>query len=96
MIASFILAFQNVLKEELKFSKSIRNQASFEILYLKSINRSILSIRLPPVQQPRERHHRAPLRLLRRGGHGLLHQLPQDAIFQAQQAHHSLLLQRGK
>ena len=51
--------------------------------------------RLSVVQQPRERHHRSQVRLLGRGGDGLLHQLPQDAQLQAKQAHHSLLLQRG-
>ncbi len=52
--------------------------------------------RLPAVQQPRERHHRAQVRLLRRGGDGLLHLLPQDALLQTEQAHHTLLLQRGE
>ena len=56
----------------------------------------IIFFRLSPVQQPRERHHRAQVRLLRRGGDGLLHLLPQDALLQAQQAHHTLLLQRGE
>ena len=52
--------------------------------------------RLPVVEQPRQLDHRAQVRLLRRGGDGLLHLLPQDPLLQTQQAHHPLLLQRGK
>ena len=54
------------------------------------------NFRLFVVQQPRQLHHRSQVRLLRRGGHGLLHLIPQDPLLQAEQAHHSLLLQRGK
>lgn len=52
--------------------------------------------RLFALQQPRQRHHRPQIRLQRRGGHGLLHFLSQNALLQTQQTHHPLFLQRGE
>lgn len=63
------------------------------VLYLFTNN--AVAHRLPAEQQPRELDHRAQVRLLRRGGDGVLRVVPQDAQPQAQQPHHTLLLQRG-
>lgn len=51
--------------------------------------------RLSPQQQPRQLDNRAQIRFLRRGRHGLLYSLPENAQPQTQPAHHSLLLQRA-
>lgn len=51
--------------------------------------------RLPSQQQPRQLHHCPQVWLLRRGGHGLLHLLPQDSVAKTQRSYGSLFLQRG-
>ena len=50
---------------------------------------------LSPLQQPRQLHHCSQVRLLRRGGHGLLHFILENSLISTQQTHHTFLLQRG-